>query len=97
MGTPHQLNAPCEKNTRPLKSLTHIFLIQELVSSKTRNPLWFNLILQYSISFILFLDYCNPLTLFVKKVKLLQLVISYLLKTVSNRRQTGDNINMFYF
>ena len=63
----------------------------QCVSCKKRNPLYFSLLLKYSINFILFLDDCNPLTLFVKKVKLLLLVMLYLLKTVSNTRHTEDN------
>ena len=74
--TPHKLDAPWEKN--PLKkSSTQLFsfLILECVCCKRRIPLWSNLLLKYSITFILFLNYCNPITLFAEKVKLLLLTI----------------------
>ena len=50
------------------------------------------LLLKYSSNFILFLDDCSPLTLFVTG----HTVVLYLLKTVSNTRIMRDNLNMFY-
>ena len=56
------------------KVIEPCILKAEYVSFKKRNPLWYSLLLKYSINFILFLDNVNPLTLFVKKVKLLLVV-----------------------
>ena len=55
--TANELNAPWEKNTGQLKSLTHacLFLLLE----------WLNLLLKHLINLGLILDFSNPLT-FVK-------------------------------
>ena len=57
-----------------IKVIEPCILKAEYVSCKKRNLLWYSLLLKYSINFILFLDNVNPLTLFVKKVKLLLVV-----------------------